>query len=228
MPPSHAYSDIRDAIPPPVLRGAAVTSGLLRNRCRWVAQFKKTGWIGPSSGKREGNDRDRRPRPLTRTPLRESECSAFIWLTTLAPYFNVRWLIYSTDWLARGRAWKLLESIELMFQWFFWWNSLKHFSIAFPFVFVIEYWLFVRPLIIFPIQLLFLRQRVRLWHRSSWTVVILSNRLVERLHNFWLRWMVKYQYWFHLSAVDKQYWRALPRLSSLDAEGKRGSTRLSL
>lgn len=91
------------------------------------------------------------------------------------------------------------------------------------------YWiLIIHPLIIFPIQLLFLSQRLRLWHRSSWTVVILSNRLVERLHNFWLRWMVKCQYWIHLSAIDKQYQRNQPRLSSLDPEGKRGNPRLSL
>lgn len=124
-----------NAIPPPVSRGAAVTSGLLRNRCCWVCTVPEDG-LGSDrqAEKREGNDRDRRPRLLTRTPLRESEHSAFIPLTTSALWFNVRWLIYSTDRPAGGRAWKLLESINLMFQWFFWWNSLYHFSIAFPFV----------------------------------------------------------------------------------------------
>lgn len=137
-PPAHArfaYSDILDAIPPPESRGVAVTWGLLRHQCRWAPRFKKTGWIGPSSGKMEGNDRGRRPQLMMSTPLHESECSAFIRLTTLVPYFNVRWLIYSIDRLAGGRAWKVLESINLMFQWLIWWDSLWRLSVTFPLVF---------------------------------------------------------------------------------------------
>lgn len=83
---------------------------------------RRRGWTGPSSGKKEGNDRDRLPRLLMSTALRESECSAFIRLTTLVPYFNARCLIYSTNRLAGGRAWKVLESINLTFQCFFWWD----------------------------------------------------------------------------------------------------------
>lgn len=170
-PPAHArfaYSDILDAIPPPESRGVAVTWGLLRHRCRWAPRFKKTGGIGPSSGKMEGNDRGRRPQLMMSTPLRESECSAFIRLTTLVPYFNVRWLIYSTDRLAGGRAWKVLESINLMFQWFIWWDSLWRSSVTFPLVFVIEYRLFV-TLIILPILTIFLSRPFRPRHQSHWT-----------------------------------------------------------
>lgn len=121
---------------------------------------RRRGGIGPSSGKMEGNDRGRRPQLMMSTPLRESECSAFIPLTTLVPYFNVRWLIYSTDRLAGGRAWKVLESINLMFQWFIWWGSLWRSGVTFPLVFVIEYRLFV-TLIILPILIIFLSRPFR-------------------------------------------------------------------
>lgn len=205
-PPAHArfaYSDILDAIPPPESRGVAVTWGLLRHRCRWAPRFKKTGGIGPSSGKMEGNDRGRRPQLMMSTPLRESECSAFIRLTTLVPYFNVRWLIYSTDRLAGGRAWKVLESINLMFQWFIWWDSLWRSSVTFPLVFVIEYRLFV-TLIILPVLIIFLSRPFRPRHQSRWTAVTLNNGLVERLPDFWSCWMAKCQYWLHLTAVGKE------------------------
>lgn len=119
---------------------------------------RRRGWMGPSSGKKEGNDRDH-PWLLMSTALCESECSPFIRLTTLVPYFNVRCLIYSTNRLAGGRAWKVLEIINLTFQWFFWWDSRWHFSIAFPFDLLLCYLiLIIHPLIILPIPIVFLRQ----------------------------------------------------------------------
>lgn len=192
-------TDILDAIPPPESRGVAVTWGLVRHRCRWAPRFKKTGWMGQSSGKMEGNDRGRCPQLMMSTPLCDSECSAFVRLTTLVPYFNVRWLIYRRDRLAGGRALKALESINLMFQWFIWWGSLWRLSVTFPLVFVIEYWLFL-TLIILPIPIIFLSQPFRPRHQSHWTVVILNNGLPD----FWSCWMAKCQYWLHLTAVDKQ------------------------
>lgn len=126
-PPAHArfaYSHILDAIPPPESRGAAVTRGLLHNRAPLgrAVQEDGAGWDRQAE-KRKGMTGTATRGCLMSTSLRESECSAFIRLTTLVPYFNVRCLIYSTNRLAGGRAWKVLESINLTFQWFFWWDS---------------------------------------------------------------------------------------------------------